>query len=113
MIVISSDLEITIMKEIHEFGMDNLFKEVNYEVYNKSAVIIEDIKRNNFKPKETVFIGDTDDEILCGKTAGTKTIGVTWGLHSEARLKKAGADFIAHDFKEIESYILKGKLDNS
>jgi phosphoglycolate phosphatase len=45
-----------------------------------------------------VMIGDTEFDIVMGRSAGFSTIGVTWGYHDEARLGRAGADRIVRGF---------------
>lgn len=48
-------------------------------------------------PETTVMIGDTSFDILMGKSAGTLSVGVTWGYHDAADLQEAGAHHIIHD----------------
>jgi phosphoglycolate phosphatase len=40
-------------------------------------------------PENAVMIGDTSYDMQMGKSAGTYTIGVTWGNHSHADLQEA------------------------
>lgn len=48
-----------------------------------------------------VMIGDREHDILAGKTCGTATIGVTWGIGDRAELAAAGADTIVDRPHEI------------
>lgn len=43
---------------------------------------------------KAVMIGDTLMDMAMAKNAGTKAIGVSWGFHDEATLRKYGADEI-------------------
>lgn len=52
-------------------------------------------------PEDCVMIGDTTVDILAGKAAGAQTIGVLCGFGSESELRKAGADLIVKDLKEV------------
>ena len=52
------------------------------------------MKELKFKPKDTVMIGDTTMDIRMGRSAGTHTIGVTWGAHPKGHLVEAGAHHI-------------------
>ncbi|WP_405610807.1 HAD family hydrolase [Polaribacter sp. Asnod1-A03] len=45
----------------------------------------------NVKPEETIFVGDTDVDILVAKNANMLPVGVTWGFRDEKELIKAGA----------------------
>ncbi len=55
--------------------------------------------------KSTVMIGDTVYDILMGKAAGCRTIGVSWGYHPVAELREAGADMIAESMDELEKLL--------
>lgn len=46
------------------------------------------------EPSECVVVGDTEVDVQAGKAAGTRTIGVTWGYGTRARLEDAGADYL-------------------
>jgi phosphoglycolate phosphatase-like HAD superfamily hydrolase len=46
------------------------------------------------QPAECVMVGDTAVDPLCGRRAGTQTIGVLCGFGSRAELENAGADLI-------------------
>ena len=56
-------------------------------------------------PKNSLFIGDTNVDILTGKNAEMKTCGVLWGFRDEAELSGAGADFIVKKPLEILNII--------
>jgi len=86
--------------------LENIFGEVAVNVHDKKEEITDLIKRNNFNPKETVFIGDTNLEIEAGKLAGTKTMAVTWGFYAENRLKLLNPDYLVHSVKELENILL-------
>lgn len=51
--------------------------------------------------EECLYIGDSDVDMLTGKNAGIRTIGVTWGFREEQELRLAGGDFFVHTPKEI------------
>lgn len=106
MIIISSHISEYLVSDIKKFGLDKLFKEVNGGVHDKAEIINKVIKRNSFKPEETIFIGDTTHEIQAGKKGGVKTAAVIWGYQEEERLKSSHPDFIIHNLKELESIIL-------
>ncbi|HKW43580.1 MAG TPA: HAD-IA family hydrolase, partial [Thermoplasmata archaeon] len=46
------------------------------------------------EPNECVVVGDTEVDVQAGKAAGARTIGVTWGYGTRARLEDAGADYL-------------------
>jgi len=56
-------------------------------------------------PSETLFIGDTNVDILTGKNAKMHTCGVLWGFRSEQEFLDCGAEFIVSNPMEIVSII--------
>lgn len=53
--------------------------------------ICEDLKVN---PEETIFVGDTDVDILVAKNANMLPVGVSWGFRDKESLISAGATHI-------------------
>ena len=51
--------------------------------------------------KNTLMVGDTELDILCGKNAGAITCGVTYGYRTEESLKENDPDYLINDFDEI------------
>ena len=106
MIVLSSDHPDTLLPEIKRFDLEDIFIEVITNVHDKMGKINELIKKNNFNPKETVFIGDSNHEVEVGKQAGIKTIAVTWGFCTEKKLKSVNPDYLVHNIKELGMILL-------
>lgn len=52
-------------------------------------------------PIETIIVGDSELDILCGKSAGSRTCAVTYGYRTREELEKHTPDFIIDDFAEI------------
>ncbi len=50
---------------------------------------------------KTVFVGDSDVDILTAKNAGLASIGVTWGFRDRQTLLSAHADYIVDEPEEI------------
>lgn len=46
------------------------------------------------QPTECAVVGDTENDVVAGKAAGARTIGVTWGYGTRARLEAAGVDYL-------------------
>lgn len=105
-VVASSDFPETVLPEIDNFGLKDLFDDIIMSVHDKTEAVEELIKRNNFKPAETIFIGDSTHEIEAGKSAGILTGAVTWGFNTEDVLRRENPDFVIHNLKELEKIIL-------
>lgn len=54
----------------------------------------------------TIYIGDSNVDILTAKNGEIDVIGCTWGFRDEAELIEAGAKKIAHTYAELEALIL-------
>ncbi len=52
------------------------------------------------------MIGDSCNDILAGKNAGVKTIGVTYGFSPRNYINECKPDFVANTPLEIEKYII-------
>ncbi len=59
--------------------------------------------------KQCIYIGDSDVDIITGKNAGIKTIGVTWGNRDQEELVEAGASFVVNNVKELEMILERVK----
>lgn len=62
---------------------------------------------HKLKKKETVMVGDTENDIIAAKRNFIYSVGVTWGYGSESDLIEAKADKICHSPLELEQFILK------
>lgn len=59
----------------------------------------------NIDPKDTLMVGDTELDILCGKSAGAKTCAVSFGYREIEELKKNSPDYLIDNLKEILTII--------
>ncbi len=53
------------------------------------------------RPKECMYIGDTNTDMKTGTAAGMHKVGVTWGFRPQKELEDGGADFIVHKPAEL------------
>ena len=52
-------------------------------------------------PAETLLVGDTTYDIEMGVAAGVRSLGVSWGMHSPAMLRSAGASGILTSARQL------------
>lgn len=52
-------------------------------------------------PESTVYVGDSEVDLVTAQNAGLNCISVTWGFRSVSTLKEAGATVLAADTKEL------------
>ena len=57
-------------------------------------------------PDETIMIGDTDNDVLCGQAAGVEVCAVTWGAWSKAMVMKLEPDYIVDTIAELSTLLL-------
>lgn len=65
------------------------------------AIVREIIALAGVAPQETLYIGDSDVDMLTARNAGVDSVGVSWGFRGEKELLASGAGTIAHHPSEI------------
>jgi len=55
-------------------------------------------------PQNAIMVGDSPVDILAGKNAGTKTVGVTYGFHGP-QIAELGPDYVIDDIGDILAYL--------
>ncbi len=60
-----------------------------------------------FVGKDIVVLGDTKNDVLCGKHMGVKSIAVATGEFSAEELWKYEPDFVFDDFTDTKAVIEK------
>ena len=69
--------------------------------------VLEAMRQMDVAAEETVYVGDSDVDVITAHNAGIPCIGVTWGFRDEACLRGAGAVHIAHTAGELLDIIEK------
>ncbi len=97
------------IRAIHS-AIDSYFDHVlGYEfMFSKIDKIRHEMKRTGIPKERTYYIGDTVGDIKEGKTAGVRTVAVTWGWHPRERLAIASPDFIVDTPQELEKIVNSG-----
>ncbi|MDO8503546.1 MAG: HAD family hydrolase [bacterium] len=113
--LVTGNLEPIARSKLEKVGISDYFKVGGFgsDDINRANLVKIAIKRaeENFNSKFDVFlVGDTPRDILAGKEAQVRTIGVATGIHSLEQLENSGADFVLEDLKDtnkIMGIILK------
>ena len=93
---------------IERFGWNGLFSDViGADKVTKAKPhpdpvnhILADL---NFKPEDTLVVGDAPYDILMGRNAGTRTCAVTYGNATRQSLLDAGPDWVIDDFERLNA----------
>jgi phosphoglycolate phosphatase len=66
------------------------------------AMLLQAMEETGASPGATVMIGDTSYDMIMAACANADAIGVTWGYHTAADLKMAGASTVVSSFSALE-----------
>ena len=69
--------------------------------------VFEIMKHFDVSADETMFIGDSDVDVLTAKNAGVPCLGVSWGFRGREDLVRAGANMIADNTEEALKVLLE------
>jgi phosphoglycolate phosphatase len=59
------------------------------------------IKKLGSDLHQTIYIGDSETDVMTAKNAGLPCVGVTWGFRSRKVLRNAGADYLIDTPREL------------
>lgn len=69
--------------------------------------VLQIMKELGTNRRSTVFIGDSDVDIMTGRNAKLTTCGVLWGYRDRKELESAGANYIVKTPSELEDCLLQ------
>ena len=69
--------------------------------------VLEAMRVMGAKSSETVYIGDSDVDIMTAKNAGIACIGVSYGFRGREFLESHGAEVIADTVEELRGLLLR------
>ena len=104
--VLSSDSDEHLLVEMERYKLNNVFNYIMIGIHDKEEGLRLMVKENNLDCGGSLFVGDMLHEIEAGKKVGFKTAGVTWGVHTENKLKSVKPDFIFHNLYELEKAVI-------
>jgi phosphoglycolate phosphatase len=94
-----------IVRATDHFGITGLFAQLQgseqLPFKPDPAIITKILSDRAWKAEETLVVGDTDNDILAGKAAGTLTCGVTYGAWTREKLSALAPEFLIDHFSEL------------
>ena len=110
--LLSSHKQANLEREAAFLGIGGLFREINGSALDKIEAIGGLLKRNNFAPEETMFVGDMTHDIEAGKAAGVTTCAILWErarylYEPLTKIELARPDHIITDIRSLMEIIQK------
>ncbi len=94
-----------VMRIIEQNGLEGIFSTIqtadNAPSKPHPAMLFQAMTETGAEPETTVMIGDTSHDMLMAASANVHGIGVAWGYHTTAELRRAGAKQVVHSFSEL------------
>ena len=69
--------------------------------------VLEAMRQMGVNAEESVYVGDSDVDVITARNAGIPCIAVTWGFRSEESLVEAGAQHVARRPQDILDIVQK------
>jgi len=93
-LVIVTSNETSVVENFLKSKEINKFNEIMGSDKEASKIAKINKIKTDFKVENYYYIGDTIGDIIEGKHADVKTVGVSWGWHQENKLTRAEPDFL-------------------
>lgn len=91
-----------VMRMIDNNNLNGIFSTIqtadNAPSKPNPAMLLQAMEETGASPETTIMIGDTSYDMIMAACANVDCIGVAWGYHTMAELKKAGAQMIVRSF---------------
>ena len=68
-------------------------------------MVLKTLAETRTDARDALVVGDTEFDIIMGRDAGVKTVGVTYGNGRREELAAAGADYLIDDFEELKKIV--------
>jgi phosphoglycolate phosphatase len=104
--IITSNLSNATKTVMHEQGV-YCFEDVIGADREKSKIQKITAVTARFPDLPGYYVGDTKGDMLEGRAAQVKTVGVAWGWHSVEQLREGGADFIVNSPQELVALLAR------
>ena len=69
--------------------------------------LLDCIQTAGIAKEDTVYVGDSDVDVVFAHNAGIACIGVSWGFRGRAELEQAGAEYITDTAEELYSLVVR------
>jgi len=95
-----------ILRATNHFGITRLFVQLQGSEHlpfkPDPSIVLKILSDQGWKAHETLLVGDSDNDLVAGRAAGTLTCGVTYGAWSRQQLETLDPDYLIDTFSELE-----------
>jgi phosphoglycolate phosphatase len=106
---VASNIPILFLKgHLKEFGIENHFSIITgqegcAEQKPSPKPILTTVEKLEVKPREAIYVGDMEEDIIAGKRANTHTVAIDReeSYHPRWRLQKQNPDYLISDLREL------------
>ncbi len=99
LVLVTSQQNALVVPLLNKFGIDHLFDECAFHIFDKKSVITEIAQRNGVTLNQCSFVGDSPSDMRHAKKAGITVIAFLDGHIPDELL--AGADHYIRTFEEV------------
>ncbi|MBZ9685946.1 pyrophosphatase PpaX [Clostridium estertheticum] len=112
--IVTSRLNDSALRGLNHFGLTDYFESIvgadNTDVHKPDPTpALMALKELGGKPEETLLVGDSTYDILCGKNAGIASVLVGWSALPMDILMKCEPDYVVDSMEELVSLVEKLK----
>jgi phosphoglycolate phosphatase len=94
-----------VLRFLDQNGLDGVFATVQTADDAPSkphpGMLLQAMEETGVSAGAAIMVGDTSHDMLMAASANVPAIGVAWGYHTSAELKRAGARMIARSFAAL------------
>lgn len=105
--IITSKLGDVARSFLKDLKINHLFDVVvgegDAEMKPSPAPVIHACKTLEEKPENCIMVGDSEDDIIAGKSAGAKTIAVLWEYKNKEELENLNPDYVVESVEELRN----------
>lgn len=92
-------------------NLQSFFEKTYVDVRDKTERIRDVLKENHLDPRETVFIGDMQHDIVAARHGGVHSVAVLTGFNRSDQLRAAKPDLIVEHLGELRDMLAQADLD--
>lgn len=102
--VLSDNAKEILDEQVKKFDLVGVFEKV-YSAYDKNVQLKDLLETYHLDKSETIIIGDSIYETICGHQQGISTIGVTWGMNRRSKLLTENPTYVVDDVSQLEKLL--------